>query len=451
MHNILKFFVGRYTRQMAGALVAAACLMGAPAAHAETTLRDTVLATLKHHPALQSLDKARAAAEQDYKQARGGYFPRLDAFAQYGAESYSDATTRYQGRDQHITDRMDASLTATQLLWDGHATTGSVDAADAARRSIAGQFLDASDSLGLDAVIAHISVFRQHLLVDLAQDNVNEHKDILSSMEERERMGAGSLADVTQTRGRLARAMTTLSSTRNDLNVAAANYYRLTGMAPHDLGEAALPDAVPATVDMAAAGTMDNNPKLAAMMAEIDRAVHNITINESNYYPEFNLKATSGFTQNADSSETYTKKEQVMVTVDWNLFNGGSDVAGVQAAKERKLAAELNLRDTRDALMEEVASTWSQYEAAKEQVALYEQAVEYNRQTRDMYVQQFTVGQRSLLDVLDSENELFNTQGQLITAQMNVIIGGYRLLALNGGILPSLEIDGKEVAQSSDK
>ncbi|UZP66918.1 TolC family outer membrane protein [Desulfovibrio mangrovi] len=420
-----------------------------PAMAGETTLRDTVLATLKQHPYLQSMEKTKDAAAEDYKQARGGYFPKLDAFAQYGAEAYSDATTRRAQRDSHVTDRMDASLTATQLLWDGHGTEGRVDAAQAAMRSAESQFVDVSDTLGLDAVIAHVSVYRQQLLLALAQDNVTEHQDILASMEERERAGGGSLADVTQTRGRLARAMTTLSATRNDLNVATANYFRMTGMAPEALAVAELPGSVPANVDKAATDTLNNNPKLSALMAEVDRAVQVVVQNESNYYPEFNLKASSGFTQNADSSETYTKKEQLMVTMDWNLFNGGSDVAGVQAAKSRKLAAELSLRDMRESLMESVAASWSQYEAAREQVKLYEEAVEYNRQTRDMYSQQFTVGQRSLLDVLDAENELFNTQGQLITAQLNVVIGGYRLITLSGNILPALEIDKAEFAQKA--
>ncbi len=418
-------------------------LLAPAGVHAETMLRDTVLATLRQHPALQALAKSRDAAKQDYAQARGGFFPRLDASAQYGAESYSDAATRRINKENEFSERTDASLTATQLLWDGQGTVSRVDAADAALRSVRSQYVDAADSLGLDAIIAHVSVYRQRLLLSLAQDNVVEHEDILASMEERERVGAGSLADVTQTRGRLARAKTTLSSTRNDLNTAVANYYRLTGTAPADLGAVALPDALPATVDAAVDETMHRNPKLTTLMAEVDRAVQVIRQNESNYYPEVKLKASSGYTDNADSSETFTKKNQLMVTMDWNLFNGGSDVAGVRAAKERKVSAELNLRDTRDALMEEVTASWSQFEAAKEQVGLYEQAADYNRQTRDMYLQQFTVGQRSLLDVLDAENELFNTQGQLITAQMNVVIGGFRLLTLNGSILESMGIDRK--------
>lgn len=413
----------------------------------ETSLRESVLATLKQHPYLQSLGQSKAAAEQDYKQARGGFFPKLDASAQYGTEAYSDASTRQIQKDRHLTDRMDAALTATQLLWDGHATSSRVNAAEASLRSAHSEYIAAADTLSLDAVIAHVSVYRQRLLVGLSQDNVNEHRDILTSMEEREKVGAGSLADVTQTRGRLARAMTTLSTTKNDLNVIMANYYRLTGTAPQDLAQATLPDSVPADVDMAATSTMNSNPKIASLIAEVDRAVQQVSQNEANYYPEFKLKASSGFTQNADAAETYTKKDQLMVTMDWNLFNGGSDLAGINAAKSRKLASEMSLRDIRDTLMEEVASSWSQYESAREQATLYEQAVEYNRQTRDMYLQQFTVGQRSLLDVLDAENELFNTQGQLITAQTNVIISGFRLITLSGNILESLEIDKKQFEQ----
>ncbi len=432
-------------------VVCSFCLLSVAGAQAETSLRDTVLDTLKQHPALRSLQYAEGAAQQDHRQARGGYFPRLDASARYGAESYNSPETRREDREWDFRDRMDAGLTARQLIWDGHRTTSMVGAAEAAMRSASSQYMDAADTIGLDAIIAHVGVYRQIRLVTLAQDNVTEHQDMLASLEERERLGAGSIADVTQTRGRLARALTTLSNAQSDLNVAMANYLRLTGISAQQLAAVSGPVGVPASVEEAAATTLENNPKVATLTAEMDRAEQLVAQNEANYYPEFAAEAYSGFRQNADGNTSYIKQNQLMLTVDWNLYKGGSDVAGVRAAKARKLAAEMNLRDVRESLMENVSASWSQYEAAREQVGLYTEAAKYNLETRDMYLQQFSVGQRTLLDVLDAENELFTSRGQLVTAEMNVIVGAYRLLALNGGLLESFDITKTEFTPLESK
>ena len=435
-------------------MVAAVVLSSSVAAQANdevTNIRRSVLATLKYHPQLKARAHARSAAEQDMKEARGGFFPRLDVSGGYGLETYSDPNTRRDGEEHHSTDRFDSSITATQLLFDGFGTPSRLELSKAALRSSKDQFLDAAESLSLDAIIAHLDVFRQRRLVELAEDNVAQHEEILSSMEERQRLGGGSLADVTQTRGRLARALTTLSQTQSDLHIAEASYLRLTGITPSELEDGETPEAAPQNIDTAVANTMSDNNQISALQNELEVAAARIDVTKSTFMPTVNLQASSTYSDNANANTWHTINNQVMVRLNWNLLRGGSDLAALRATKARRLQARMNLEDTKDRLRQEVAATWSQYKSALEQAALYEEAVEYNRQTRDMYIQQFNVNQRSLLDVLDAENELFNAQGQLITAGTNVVIGAYRLLALEGALLDSLDIssEGLEVAETA--
>ncbi len=93
-----------------------------------------------------------------------------------------------------------------------------------------------------------------------------------------------------------------------------------------------------------------------------------------------------------------------------------------------------------DELALEIENTWTRYLAAKDQRKYYEEAMSYNTATRDAYLAQFELGERSLLDVLDSENELFNSSTQYATANGNVVVGAYRLYALTGMLLPELGI-----------
>ena len=109
----------------------------------------------------------------------------------------------------------------------------------------------------------------------------------------------------------------------------------------------------------------------------------------------------------------------IAAVVRWNLFNSGADVAESKAAAARIRQARQSLYDYMDELKLNVEESWTQYVSAQEQLAFYKEAIEYNIATRDAYQEQFVLGERSLLDVLDAESELFNSSTQAATALGN--------------------------------
>ena len=141
----------------------------------------------------------------------------------------------------------------------------------------------------------------------------------------------------------------------------------------------------------------------------------------------------------------------VMLRVSWNLFDGLYDWYNLKGNKARLRQSRQSLVETYESLTEETESTWSQLISAHEQARFFTNAVEYSTQTRDMYLEQFNLGQRSLLDVLDSENELFSSSIQLVTAEQNEIAAQYRLLALGGELLKEFQIDRAEYIVNTDE
>ena len=131
----------------------------------------------------------------------------------------------------------------------------------------------------------------------------------------------------------------------------------------------------------------------------------------------------------------------MLATVRWNLFNSGADLAEWKAASARIRQARQVMYNFIDDLKLDIESTWTNYRAAQEQYEHYSKAIEYNKYTREAYMEQFLVGQRSLLDVLDSINELYNSSTQAETARGNILVGAYRLSGLTGNMLPSMTID----------
>jgi adhesin transport system outer membrane protein len=150
---------------------------------------------------------------------------------------------------------------------------------------------------------------------------------------------------------------------------------------------------------------------------------------------------STSYDDGVESSKTWEHNTAAMLRMDWNLFNGGSDTAEREAAMYRVRQTKADRNELMRMVDEEIEATWSRYETAISKISNYGDALKYNRETLSMYMDQFTVGQRSLLDVLDAENELFQTSGLLVTAQANEVIAAFRILALGGKMTESLGVD----------
>ena len=282
--------------------------------------------------------------------------------------------------------------------------------------------------------------------MELARNNVARHESILAQARDRAQHGADTQADVTQAESRLQRAHSALAEAEDALRVAYATYSRLTGI--YTVGKldavpmpAEMPDTAAAFIQMAE----KHNPKLAAYLQDIRAAKGEKELAQSAMYPTFQLEAGPEYSDRGGDRDRWVYSFDVLATVRWNVFNSGADVEGIRAASAREREARQNLYDYMDTLRLDMESTWSNYLAAKEQYKFYTKAVENNTYTRQAYHDQFLLGTRSLLDVLDSENELYNSASQAETARGNILVGAYRMCALAGDLLPRMGVPAEEI------
>ena len=240
--------------------------------------------------------------------------------------------------------------------------------------------------------------------------------------------------------------MSTLTDAEASLREAEASYIRLTGKpVPPSLAEVYVPEGMFADPDAVMKAAEEGNPKLKAYLADIRAARGEKELAQSAYHPKINLEVGPNYSDRGGRGSNWTSSFDVMATMRWNLFNSGADKAETEAAESRIRQARQTAYNFFDDLNLEIADTWTRYMAAIEQRKYYQEAVVYNTQTRDAYLAQFNHGQRSLLDVLDAESELFNSATQEATARGNEIVGAYRLYALAGQFLPVLNIDDKSL------
>lgn len=437
-----------------GGAVLTVLTMGVAADALAVSIEEAVRAALQTNPDIGIVIENRRATEFELEQARAGYLPTLDFRGAFGAQTTNDPTTRDESRlggsEWKNMPRYESSLTLSQMLYDGAATSSAVEHQESRVISSARRVRETSELIALDAIEAYLEALRQRSLTSLAEDNVRLHELTLDLVAKKAAGGAATIADVQQAQSRLATAEATLEDARARLLDADATYFRVVGEDPKELSRPvppvwALPDAVEDAIGVA----LQNNPTISVAKADLQSAVAEYSGTESAFHPTVDLEVTASADRGVDGVRGAEYDGTAMVVMRYNLFNGFADVNRRQEFIAR--IGEARQRYNREVRLaeEQMRLAWNALESAGRQVAALTREVEANDAVRKTYRKQFDLGGRSLIELLDSENDLFLSKGQLISKQYLEIFATYRILATSGLLLSALDVPGLEQARST--
>ncbi|WP_291443994.1 TolC family protein [Desulfovibrio sp.] len=423
-----------------------------PPAGKPLSVEDSIYGVLRNHHNLRGMIENREVLDHEVRRAQAGFGPRVDVTGQAGGSVLSDSSTRSQNLDSQMWGKVGYSAQLVQPIWDGFATRSRVRTAKSTLESQKYRVFDTATSLSLDAIIAHIDLLRRRKIYELSEENVAHHKSLVGQAQDRASLGADTAADVTQAQSRLQRALSSLSEAKASLLVAEETYTRLTGLpAASRLQTVTMPPQLYTASQAVLEKAKKSNPKLAAYLQDIRASRAERELADSAFSPALNLEAGPNYTNLGGTSDRWVYSFDVMGVVRWNVFNSGADVAERRAASARMRQSRQVMYNFIDDLKLDVDSTWVNYLAAQEQYNHYSKAIEYNKYTRTAYIEQFQIGKRSILDVLDTESELYNSATQAETARGNILVGAYRLSALTGNMLPEMSINTGPLGQSAPK
>jgi hypothetical protein len=154
----------------------------------------------------------------------------------------------------------------------------------------------------------------------------------------------------------------------------------------------------------------------------------------SKFKPKFDLELSSRYKDQVEGDDSWENTNTALLVMRWNLFKGGRDRAGMNAALSRKQQVGSQLAAKQNQLRESTLSVWANYLALQRRKVAFRNEVDYSRKTFDAYLNQFSVSKRSMLDVLIVENEYFRSAVQLVTADTDETIAAYRILSLSGDL-----------------
>lgn len=433
-------FATRHSKRQTALGVLLAVLSLAAAAQSAgpaTSAKEAVQRAVVSNPEVQARWHAFRAAREEQNVARGGYLPRLDLSAGVGRERQTDP-----GLANRDYTRRNASLALSQMLYDGFATRSEVSRLGHAKLARYFELLDATETTALEALRAYEDVLRYRDLVQLAQQNYVQHRQVYEQIQQRVEAGVGRRVDLEQASGRLALAESNLLTEASNLHDVSARYQRVVGELP---GEALAPTGLtglqlPESVEEGLRAAYQASPAFNAAAEGVRSARAEADGRRSRFQPRVDLRARSDLGNNLDGINGHSDTQVVEVVLTYNLFNGGSDQAAVRQFVERlDQARDLRDRSCRD-LRQTLAIAYNDRLRLMEQLRYLDQHQLSIAKAREAYRKQFDIGQRTLLDLLDTENEYFQAQRAYANANHDYALAHARTLAGMGKLLAALEV-----------
>lgn len=339
------------------------------------TLPEAMQDAVKNHPEIQAAINARIAADYQVREAQGGYLPKVDLLGGYGRESSDNTSTRAasNSHDWKTLNRGESTIRLQQNLFQGFGTINEVGRQQATANSRGYALLNTSERTALTVAQVYLDVLTRREMVQLAEDNLKSHERIFDQIKLRTSRGVGRMADMDQAEARLAQAQNNLITEQTNLADANTNYLSVVGKEPDQL----------------------------------ERPLGVVTL----------LPAS------------LEDARRQMIADSPVLRSAESDIA---AAEKQYEAAKSTFYPSFDAVLQRSANN-----NASQQVPIAQQYVDRSTKVRTSYQQQFSLGERTLLDLLDSENELFTAQQRLAQLKSLYVYTQYRIKADMGQLLRS--------------
>ncbi len=435
-----------WTVMIPGALL----LCATPAAGIE--LRDAVQAALQTNPEIRQAIHNKEATLREREQAQGLWLPRVSVEASAGIRDLDSPTRRAIEESNNTLYPLEASVTADQLLFDMGGRSAEIRRQASRTDAAAARIEERSEYVALNVSRAYIDYTLQQRLVAIAEDNATFHQRLAGDLREGVSQGSISIADQQQAEERLQSARARVTEAREELETAAIQFRTLAGVpidqvsSPPDLSQ-----CMPATLEEAEAAARVSNPRVQESIADLSTARELINAARSEMGPRFNLEGTARVGDDVDGTDGRTTDLLGRVVMRWLIFNGGTNIKNVREQQARADEAHARLFEMTRRAEEDTRSAWNRL---TNQNRLVGELETQNRVADDLllsYREQFNVGRRSLLDVLDAQNTRQNVQAQAETARMARLYAQYRVLAASNRLIECLGVQMPQAAWSNER
>jgi outer membrane protein len=398
---------------------------GAASACAES-LSEALSFAYSGNPTLRAERARQRGTDEQVPQALSGWRPTVTAQGTF-TESWtnSNVTKRVENSPGSVT------IALSQPVFRGFKTINGTKSAEASVLAGRQNLLAVEQDVLFQAVQAYMNVIRDRQIVGLRQKNVSVLKQQLNAANERFKVGEITRTDVSQSRARVAQAQASVASATATLEASVASYEKVIGHRPSSLMYPKMPK-LPRSLDAAQTAATEINPNILAAAYVEEAATYNIEVTKGDLLPELSVSASATVTDGPARGVRTSDSERIEGILTVPLYEAGSVYSSVRQSKHVASQRRLQVIEAGRAVREGVSNAWHFLESARQSISANNTQVSSNRLALDGVRQEYLVGSRTTLDVLDAESEVVTAQIALVSAQRDQIVSSYQILGSVG-------------------
>jgi outer membrane protein len=405
----------------------------ATAAQAES-LPEALAKAYQTNPQLNAERARQRGTDENVPQALAGYRPQIIASLSGGLQAVRDLLPDNTVQSTTLKPWI-IGVTVTQTLFNGFKTANSVRVAELQVRSGREALRNVGQGVLLDAVTAYSNVLANQSLVEAQRSNVSFLRETLTITQRRLKAGDVTPTDTSQAEARLSRGLADLNAAEVNLAISQATYSQVIGNPPGPLKAADAVDRyLPRSRDDATALAIKENPAVVAASFDVDVASTTIRVAESSLMPTVTLQGSASHSMDNDPSLSTFRTDQASIVgqVTAPIYDGGVAASQTRQAKEVTAQSRLVLDQVRGQARTAATGAWAANEGAKIAVTASEAEVRAAPVALQGVQKEAQGGQRTTVDVLNSEADLVAAKARLIGAQRDRVIASYTLLSAIG-------------------
>ncbi len=398
------------------------------------TLFDVLAYTYENSLTITAERSGLKATDESVSKAKSGYRPNVTAGASigrsYNKNTYDNALVG--SGEKKYQNPSDVSVSFVQPIFSGLSTYRTVESAKSQVRAGRSQLLSVEQTTLLDATAAYMDVIRDEAVLDLQISNEKVLQKHLESYRKRFRVGELTRTDVAQSEARVSGAKANRIAAEGNLQVSKADFFSVVGKEPGDLTDMEdVPFALPKTLDDAISIALKQNPQVKAAEYVRQAAGYSVQAQKGGFWPEVNVTGQVG-----RQRENLTVKKadywQVSANVSVPLYKAGADYANVREARHLENKYRILWAKTCQDVRAQTIAAWEQYQATKAQIQSIKAQIKASKIALDGVIREAKVGSRTVLDVLDAEQEHLDNQVSLVKVHRDEIVSAFALLAAIG-------------------
>jgi outer membrane protein len=396
------------------------------------SLDQSLAAAYINNPTLNAQRAAARAVDEKVPQALSGFRPQVFAGADAGV-AWSRSRLKGGGTVSGAVTTYDYGLTVTQNVFNGFITLNSTRSAEAQVLGARETLRNTEQNVLLDAVISYMGVVRDTAIVELQRQNLEALREQLRATRDRFDVGELTRTDVAQSEARVALAESQLSAANAALNASRAAFRRDIGVDPRRLSPARpVEHLVPKSVDASIALSENQHPAIAAARYGVDVASLQVKVAEGALLPVVTVEGSVSRAHDPSLSTELQSSASVFGRLTVPIYQGGAEYSRVRESKETLGQRRLEADSARDQVRAAVIQSFGLLAASRFQVEAAQAQVNAAQIALNGVQEEYRVGQRTTLDVLNAQAELVNARALLITAQRDRVVNSYSLLAAIG-------------------